>query len=181
MDRRQFIGASACVLAPSLWLPEQALAARFDTVRTLRLERAGTGERIAAAYWANGRLVREGYQRVNHLLRDVRANRQTAMAVPLLDVMAWVQAWFALYGWNVPLVINSGFRTIHTNSLTEGAAKNSLHVRGLAVDFTIPGVPSEYLGQLLRRLQQGGVGIYRRGGPNGFVHLDVGNVRSWRG
>ena len=157
------------------------MAARFDTVRTLRLERPATGERVATAYWANGRIVRDGYQRVNHLLRDVRANRQTAMALPLLDVMAWVQAWFALYGWSVPLVINSGYRTAHTNSRTEGAAKNSQHVRGRAVDFTIPGVPSEYLGQLLRRLQQGGVGIYQRGGPNGFVHLDVGNVRSWRG
>lgn len=181
MDRRQFLGGSVGIAVGALCLPELAAAARFDQVRTLRVRRVSTGEQVNVAYWSEGRVLRDGYQRLNHALRDVHANQSTMMAVPLLDVMAWVQTWFTLHGWNIPLLINSGYRTERTNSGLEGAAKNSLHLRGLAVDFTMPGVPTEYLGQLLRRLQQGGVGIYQRGGPDGFVHLDVGNIRSWRG
>jgi uncharacterized protein YcbK (DUF882 family) len=62
--------------------------------------------------------------------------------------------------------------------VTESVARSSLHVSGKACDFRIPGVSAEYTGKLCRYLQGGGVGVYQ---DKGFVHVDTGRVRQWRG
>jgi uncharacterized protein YcbK (DUF882 family) len=42
------------------------------------------------------------------------------------------------------------------------------------------GIPVNYLGQLAQVAQQGGVGFYTDR-KQGFVHVDDGRVRYWRG
>lgn len=78
--------------------------------------------------------------------------------------------------------IISGFRSIKLNELLRkkgrGVAQNSRHTLGQALDFRLRRVGSGRLGRWLRRRHDGGVGIYRR---SGFVHIDVGPRRSWRG
>ena len=77
-----------------------------------------------------------------------------------------------------PLMVGSGFRTRRTNAALEGAAPASFHLRGLAADITLRGVPPGDLGLavwlLSQRLGFGGVGLYR-----GFVHVDLGPRRAW--
>lgn len=186
MDRRGFLKAMGVLAlpAPLLAFPDEARAARFDYVREINLIRRATGERQTIPYWYQGRYIPEGLVWIDHFFRDVRDNGAKAhISRPLIDILAWMQAWFKLYGYDKPILLNSGYRTERTNNrlIPEGAAKNSLHTKGRAADITLPGVPSNYLGQLCLRLQQGGVGIYDNQSTGGFVHVDDGRIRSWRG
>lgn len=179
MDRRDFLKAASVVTLTSggILLPEISRASRFDEVRSLSLIRSATGERSEFIYWRDGGFLKSGLNKANHLMRDVRANKSTRMSTQLLDVLAWAQAWLSLNGIDRPILINSGYRTKWTNSHTEGSVKNSYHTQGLAADIRIDGLPTSYLGELIKRLQQGGVGIYEN---RNFVHVDVGGIRAWK-
>jgi hypothetical protein len=61
---------------------------------------------------------------------------------------------------------------------SNGVAEKSLHMRGQAMDFAIPGVALDKLRAAGLRLQRGGVGFYPTSGSP-FVHMDVGGVRHW--
>jgi uncharacterized protein YcbK (DUF882 family) len=55
-------------------------------------------------------------------------------------------------------------------------ALHSLHMTGQAVDVRLPGIPLASLRRAALDLKAGGVGYYPQ---SGFVHVDVGPVRSW--
>jgi uncharacterized protein YcbK (DUF882 family) len=55
-------------------------------------------------------------------------------------------------------------------------AKKSLHMRGMAIDISLPGRKLTDLRDAAWKLQKGGVGYYQK---SGFVHVDVGRVRRW--
>lgn len=170
---------AACSLAASL--PTSLLAQEFwEQPRALWLVRHETGEQSREVYWANGGLEAAGYTRLCHVLRDVRANETVQMHLALLDTMRAMQGWLDLNGISRPLVINSGYRTWQTNASlrNEGAARNSMHLYGRAADIWIPGIPPAYLARLALYLKSGGVGFYP---DRGFVHIDTGRVRAWRG
>jgi uncharacterized protein YcbK (DUF882 family) len=57
-------------------------------------------------------------------------------------------------------------------------ARHSEHSRGQALDFRIVGVPVAELHRHVRRTHVGGIGFYP---GSGFVHVDVGRPRRWRG
>ncbi|MEZ4391248.1 MAG: DUF882 domain-containing protein [Polyangiales bacterium] len=57
-------------------------------------------------------------------------------------------------------------------------ARQSQHVLGRAVDFRIVGVPTRDLLRYVRTIHRGGVGFYP---SSGFVHVDSGRDRQWRG
>lgn len=144
--------------------------------RRLRLYRPQTGEAVNEVYWADGKIVNDGYVRLSYLLRDAQANQSVYMDPRLLDLIRAVQGYMEYYGFVSPLMINSGYRSLATNSRTEGAARNSMHLQGKAIDFTMPGVPSSYIGALASHYQGGGVGFYTK---SGFTHMDTGSVRYW--
>lgn len=184
MDRREFLFKGTMFVATaatsSILLPQDAIAqddsAFWNLPRSLRLLRSQTGEFIDEVYWLNGRLHVPGYIKICQILRDVSAQKVVQMDVRLLDLMRAIQAYVDYYGYKEPLRINSGYRTWGTNSKLEGAAKNSEHLKGRAIDFSMPGLPTNYMGLLASHYKAGGVGFY----PNsGFVHLDTANVRYW--
>ncbi len=71
----------------------------------------------------------------------------------------------------LPILINSGYRTVAHN-LAVGGMKNSYHLRGLAADIIVPGLPaSEVQAQL--RDWSGGLGSYAH-----FTHLDIRPYRA---
>ena len=78
--------------------------------------------------------------------------------------------------------IISGFRAEKYNLMLRKkgrqVARNSQHTRGNAVDFRLRGVPTRRLRNFARALRLGGVGYYP---SSGFVHVDVGPIRTWRG
>jgi uncharacterized protein YcbK (DUF882 family) len=55
-------------------------------------------------------------------------------------------------------------------------AKHSLHMEGMAIDVRMTDISTWRLRQTAVALGRGGVGYYAR---SGFVHLDVGPVRTW--
>lgn len=144
--------------------------------RTINLYRPATGERISGMYMHNGVWVEGAYEKICLILRDAQANSAVQMDHRLIAILDWVQRYLASHGYTQPVQITSGYRSPKTNAATEGAAKNSQHTQGRALDFAIPGVSAAYLGKLLNWLAQGGVGTYI---SKGFVHVDTGNVRSW--
>jgi uncharacterized protein YcbK (DUF882 family) len=113
--------------------------------------------------------------RPQHLLRDVEAGTPGPVSLLLIDMLSVLPEQCA---WSRPLVIRSGLRTTATNARLEGAAPASLHLRGLAADLSLPGIPTNEVGMtawlLSPRLGFMGIGLYP-----GFVHLDVGPQRAW--
>lgn len=177
-SRRNFLKGAAIIPAMAL-LPPMAQADDFwNLPRELWLKRTQTGEEVRAIYWADGRLVPEGYHQICRLMRDVKAGRAVQMGIVLLDVLRGIYGWFEAHGVHKPLMINSGYRTDHTNTMTEGAARNSMHTLGKAADIWIPGVPTSYLANLGVYLAGGGVGYYAR---KNMVHVDEGRFRYWAG
>ena len=57
-------------------------------------------------------------------------------------------------------------------------ARDSQHSKGNAIDFLVPGVPTQVLHDWVQAAHLGGVGLYL---GSGFVHADTGPVRHWTG
>lgn len=74
-----------------------------------------------------------------------------------------------------PIYITSGYRTPTYNAKV-GGAKDSYHLRGMAVDIRVPGRTPQQVADAARKLGFGGIGVYST-----FTHVDVGPVRSWKG
>ncbi len=76
------------------------------------------------------------------------------------------------------IVMNSGYRTPWHNA-SVGGAENSYHMKCMAADFFIPGVPKEKLIAFAKRNRLiGGLGCYP---GRKFIHIDVRDVpRSYK-
>lgn len=76
----------------------------------------------------------------------------------------------------------SGYRSpklnAHLRKKGREVADSSYHMRGSALDFRIPGVPTRRLTTHLEETHDGGVGRYPE---SNFVHVDDGPRRRWRG
>ncbi|MFA5161476.1 MAG: DUF882 domain-containing protein [Elusimicrobiales bacterium] len=74
--------------------------------------------------------------------------------------------------------VSSGLRTRQHNEWLRahgyGAAKESLHLRGMAADIGVSGVSPSKVQAYAKSLGAGGVGSY----PT-FTHVDIGPVRYW--
>jgi uncharacterized protein YcbK (DUF882 family) len=131
---------------------------------------------------SEGVLNKQDYKAACWILRDVQANQIGIASVRLLATVAWMQAYLAQHNVHRPFLVHSGLRTPSTNKKVEGA-RGSMHLpddHGLfrAMDISMDGVDSRYLGALAFHAQQGGLGFYpgRR-----FIHVDTGPVRYWKG
>lgn len=158
-------------------LPEQSNNF-WDLPRKIYLYRKETKENAQIVYFNNGRINEKGYALACHLLRDVKENVVHNIDLKLLDLICAVQAWLRYYGINNPIMIHSGFRTKKTNSRLESASKNSMHLVGKAIDFSVVGLSPIQLAQLAAHFKAGGIGIYPNPRDN-FIHLDTGGVRVW--
>ncbi len=169
-DRRDFL---LSVAAAALF-PAPALAAR-GTTNVLRMLCPATGERFDATLIEDGSWSEDALRDLSRFARDWRADKAA-----LLDREA-VLALIRLQGLldtSEPLHLLSGFRTRQTNQRLRGASRNSWHLKAAAFDLRQPGRSTGQLHAAALSLQAGGVGRYSR---SGFVHIDSGPVRSWRG
>lgn len=121
----------------------------------------------------------DAYAELDHLMRDWRRDEVISIDRSLIELLLAVQQET---GHEEPITVISGYRSKTTNDMLRQrmrkVAKNSYHIKGMAVDFRIKGVSTGALRQIAMHQKIGGVGYYPR---NGFVHLDTGPVRSWRG
>jgi uncharacterized protein YcbK (DUF882 family) len=126
---------------------------------------------------ADGLVDRDGYAAACHVLRDVRANRMMAIDPRLLDILTGIQRWLRANGHDAVIRVLSGYRSAQTNALTEGAAKNSMHLEGRAADILLEGLPARLLAAMVLQFNAGGGnGLYI---SRGFVHVDTGAARTW--
>ncbi len=154
--------------------------------RTLSVIRPQSGERANVLYWKDGEVIDAAYQELCHLMRDVNGKETAPIDPKLFETLWGTQAFVARYGIDHPLEILSGFRTARSNAklIEQGvpAARQSLHIRGMAADIRIANLNAEVLGGLVRSFRQGGVGFYYRAGPKGgWIHADTGLQRTWKG
>jgi len=168
--------ASVVCLNP---LPAWARYSLLDSPeRSLSLLNTHTGDRLKQiVYWEKGSYLPEALQDINYILRDHRTDEVHSIDPITLDLMAALTRKFDA---NRPFEIISGYRSPQTNAslrkTSKGVAKNSYHMKGMAVDLRLPGVPLKALRKAALELRMGGVGYYPK---SDFVHVDSGAVRSW--
>ena len=176
VNRRRFLLGVGGLSAAAL-LPMPALASRSAPVRKLSLHSINTGEQVTVSFWEEGHYLKEGLNTLNHIMRDYRAEEQSAIDPKLYDQLYLLQHRLGKKG---EIQIISGYRSPATNAMlrntSRGVAKQSYHMKGQAIDLRIPGVPLAQLRQAALNLKVGGVGYYP---SSNFVHLDTGPVRSW--
>ncbi len=166
------------VLAMAPMLAPSVSHAAGDT-RSLKLYFVHTGEKAVITFKRNGKFDPQGLQQMNRFLRDWRRNQPTKMDPRLFDLIWEV---YRQSGSREYIHVVSGFRSPQTNSMlrsrTKGVAEKSQHMLGKAMDFYLPDVKLANLRAIGMKMQVGGVGFYPKS-SSPFVHMDVGNVRSW--
>jgi uncharacterized protein YcbK (DUF882 family) len=148
--------------------------------RTLSLYHVHTKESLTITYKKDGRYVPSALDKINYLLRDWRRNEVIKIDPKTVDLMWELHADL---GSKAPIHIICGYRSANTNAMLKrigrNVAKQSMHIRGKAIDLYFPDVGiSKLRGSAMAR-QIGGVGYYPRSGASGFVHIDSGSVRYW--
>lgn len=151
----------------------------LDQKRVLNLYRPSTKERYNFCYWTpEGGYDKKAYLQGAWLLRDAEYKQQHFIDPELFNVLFLIQEWLRREGRPSDIHILSGYRTPEHNFRLEKAAKQSLHMQGKAADIYVPGVSTKLLAAMCMLLSAGGVGIYL---DNGFIHVDTGKIRTWRG
>jgi uncharacterized protein YcbK (DUF882 family) len=199
MDRREFLIASASLSA--LCLPEFANAfdlskflsktggdkkeetkeaeiiANDKDERFIWLTRRDSGEQFKEVFFANGKYNFDAYKKFCWLMRDIRGGDEVvSIDANLLNVVYKIQNTLLGFELRKPININSGYRSLKTNAATEGAAKNSFHTKGKAIDISVEGLDASLIGHLGVIMAKGGVGFYQ---SKSFIHLDTGDRRQW--
>ncbi len=166
---------------PRFPLPETRLRPELSprerlSAATLRFYNVHTRESLSLS--AAAATLPAGRGRLDRFLRDWRVGAVISMDAGLISLLVRLQA--ALRP-DQPWHVLSGYRTPETNAMLArrgfDVARNSLHLRGRALDLRLPGVPLARLRTHAMDLQAGGVGYYP---DQGFLHLDTGAVRYWR-
>ena len=188
IDRRTLLfGAAAAALsaetpvmametdaANCVWPPPNWQKGGFPSRRWVKILFVHTNERFADRYVEDGVYSMDAVKRFSWTVRDFRANEFHWIEPQLLDLL------FILH-WKYckdEIRIFSGYRSPQTNAQIEGAAKNSQHMQGRALDIHLPNMDNDAVAQSFQEILKGGVGMY----PNKhFTHLDLGNLRRWVG
>jgi uncharacterized protein YcbK (DUF882 family) len=175
--RRRFL-TTAIGAATFVGLTGNAAAVRAAlTERRLAFHNLHTGENLALPYRRNGRYLNDALVEINHILRDFRTDEVCPIDVDLLDLLHRLRTEV---GSKAPFEVISGYRSPKTNAKlaakSNGVAKKSLHMRGMAIDVRLPGCDLRHLRDAAKSLRLGGVGYYAK---SGFIHVDVGRVRYW--
>lgn len=175
-DRRHFL-AWALAAGGGLLLPWTKPAAAGPAARQLKFYNLHTGESVTALYWAQGHYVAGGLTEIDYVLRDFRTGDVHPIDPCLLDLVHRLHLTMECDG---PVHVISGYRSPKTNAMlaqrSGKVAKNSYHVKGMAIDLRLPNRPLEDVRAMAVQLGGGGVGFYPE---SQFVHMDTGPVRTW--
>ena len=177
--RRSFLKAALGGLAgaAALGVPSVALAGVAE--RAIAIRNINTGESFQGVYWREGHYIQPMLERLSMVLRDHRADVVHPIDPGVIDLLNVLGKRLRTRS---PFEVISAYRSPQTNAQRAKAdkqvAKNSYHTRGMAMDVRLEGRQAEGLFHTALDLRAGGVGLYKR---SGFVHVDVGPVRSWGG
>jgi uncharacterized protein YcbK (DUF882 family) len=139
--------------------------------RKLALLNIHNGEDFEGVYWKNGSYDEKALKHLSYLLRDRRNSKEHPMDPQLFDLMHKLGSTL---GKQDPFQIICGYRSKESNEkmhrASKGVAKNSMHLKGKAIDLRMDGVPLKELSNAARSLKAGGVGYYPK---SNFVHIDI--------
>lgn len=145
--------------------------------RSVNLYNLHTGEKLKTVYWENGKYIGGAMREIDKIMRDHRTGLVKAMDKDLIDLIHRLNARLET---NEPFEIISGYRCPATNASlrrkSSGVARNSYHMRAMAMDLNVPGRDLPKIRKAAMSLRGGGVGYYPK---SDFVHVDVGPVRDW--
>jgi uncharacterized protein YcbK (DUF882 family) len=133
------------------------------------------GEEVAVAYRTGQDYDIRALARMQHLFRDLRENLAGPIPPLLIDMLSLIQERF---GYTRPIRLISGYRTPATNASLPFAAPNSLHMRGMAADIIMPGIPNADVCNLAMMFSQH-LGFMGIGWYGSFTHVDIGPRASW--
>ena len=178
MSRRAFLGGAAGLVAASPALAAApAILRGAGNFRALSLVNGHTAERLNTVYWIDGQYVPEALEAFNYILRDWRENLVMRIDPRTIDIMA---ATHGMLDCREPFEVVSGYRSPKTNAMLRGSgggvAKNSYHMKGMAVDIACSARSVAQVASAAKSLGAGGVGRYSR---SAFTHVDSGPVRQW--
>ncbi len=175
--RRAMIGAGFLLVAAGLALAPKAIAS--GETRTLSLYEIHTKETLTVTYKRDGKFDEDALKKLNHFMRDWRAEAETQMDRELIDLI-WTL--HETLGSKQPVHLVSGYRSPAINAKLRkaggGQAKKSQHMEGKAADLHFPDVSAKTLRNSALVREVGGVGYYPTSGLP-FVHVDTGRVRMW--
>ncbi len=179
VSRRSFVGgvAAGLVAASPAFAAAPAIVKNAGNFRALNLVNGHTAERLNCVYWIEGAYVPEALEAFNYILRDWREDSIKPIDPHTLDIMA---ATHCMLDCSEPFQVVSGYRTAKTNAMlrsnSRGVAKNSYHIKAMAVDLSLGTRSVGQVASAARSLNAGGVGRYSR---SAFTHVDSGPVRQW--
>lgn len=175
-SRRRFLGWSLTATG-GLLLPAAKLAAATTAARQLAFYNLHTDETLVAVYWQGGRYLEAGLGEIDYVLRDFRTGDVHRIDPHLLDLVHRLRL---AMDYDRPVHVISGYRSPKTNAMlarrSGQVAKNSYHVKGMAIDLRLPGRSLVEVRRAAIALAGGGVGYYPE---SDFVHVDTGPVRAW--
>ena len=144
----------------------------------LNLINANTKDEVTFHFGKNHRLRSQEVFKLNHFLKDWRTNEIKKFDAIVLNDFLKICSLCSGKSDALKVSVHSGFRSKETNEYlrrkSHKVARNSMHILGKAIDFSIPGMSAQHLTKIVKANTKGGVGSY----PT-FVHLDSGPQRSW--
>jgi uncharacterized protein YcbK (DUF882 family) len=145
--------------------------------RGLSFYHTHTGKTLSIVYYKHGAYDPHALAAIDDYLADFRNGAEHHIDPALLDVLYDIKL---KTGTHAPFQVISAYRSPQTNELlrdtTVGVAKDSMHLRGQAIDVRLADVPLATLRGVALDLKRGGVGFYPE---SQFVHVDTGRVRRW--
>jgi uncharacterized protein YcbK (DUF882 family) len=145
--------------------------------RALSFYNVHTAEALKTVYFDQGEYVPGALAEVNYFFRDFRSNQVKTIDPRLLDLLHRIHLALDT---SQPFNLISGYRSAATNawlaSLSEGVARHSLHMYGMASDINVQGRSLALVQIVAMTMRGGGVGYYPR---SDFVHVDSGRIRHW--
>lgn len=172
ITRRDFLKSVAAVAAV---YPFKGAMASIKEERMLNALNIHTGESLNTVYYTSGRYDYSAIREINYFLRCHYTNKIETIDIKLIDLLSSIQN---IFGVDKQLQIISGYRSVEYNeylrNIGRKVSKNSLHLLGLAADFTIPNIDNSELFRIAKSFKLGGVGLYPE-----FVHIDTGRIRYW--
>ncbi len=144
--------------------------------RAITLKHSQSGEEVSVVYKDGKNYYRDALRQIDYLMRDRHQNAVYQTDPRLIDLL--YDLHYASHSQD-PILLLSGYRSPETNAMlrrrNRRAAKNSLHMKGMAADIRIPNIHARDLRQVALNMKRGGVGYY----GSRYIHVDVGDVRSW--
>ncbi|MEJ0062219.1 MAG: DUF882 domain-containing protein [Alphaproteobacteria bacterium] len=149
--------------------------------RFISLRHAPSGETVNVLYVHDWRYDSAALGKINRICRDRHNGEEARIDPKLMDFIADMRDSIGLPE-TATFDILSCYRSSDTNAALaqsdRNVARNSLHMKGRAIDLRVPNLTGKAMAGIARTMQRGGVAFYPK---SGHVHIDTGGVRTWNG